>query len=71
MASIDKAVQHFADIWRELLLDLPDNYSCTMTCTEAEAAAGLYRSLGDNSTADQIIKAHAEYDGPGDQHATA
>jgi hypothetical protein len=66
--ALESAVRHFADIWRETLTELPDAYMCTYTCTEANAAADLYRALGDEDTAAAIIAAHAAYDEEGDQH---
>ncbi len=63
-------VRYFAETWRELFLDLPDNYDCHMNCAEAIAAADLYSALGDNATANAILNAHAVYDEEGDQHYT-
>lgn len=60
--------KYFADTWSELLIDLPDSYDCHMNCGEANAAADLYRALGDNGTAAAIIRAHAEHDEEGDEH---
>jgi hypothetical protein len=64
------AAEHFADIWRETLPELPDAYMCTYNCTEANAAADLYRALGDEDTAAAIIANHAHYDEEGDEHYT-
>lgn len=61
-------IGYFADTWRELFTDMPDSYRCTYTCAEANAAAELYRALGDDATAKAIIAAHAAYDEEGDQH---
>jgi hypothetical protein len=52
----------FAATWAELLWSMPDNYDCHMTCTEANAAADLYRALGRDIDADAIVKAHMEHD---------
>jgi hypothetical protein len=68
-SAIEAAARHLAETWSELLPDLPDSYSCEMNCPEAEAAAYLYRTLGDDATADAIIKAHAAYDEPGEMHS--
>jgi hypothetical protein len=65
------AARHFAETWAELFTALPDDYGCEMNCAEANAAAGLYRALGDDSTAAAIISAHAEHDQDGDQHRKA
>lgn len=56
------AAEHFAGIWRDTLPEPPDAYMCTYTCAEANAAADLYRALGDEDTARAIIAAHAAYD---------
>jgi hypothetical protein len=64
------AVRYFADTWRELLTGMPDTYGCTYLCGEADAAAALYRALGDEGTAAAIITAHAAYDEDGDEHYT-
>ena len=62
------AVSYFAETWRELLADLPDSYTCHLTCAEANAAADLYRALGDEDTAASLLAAHAAYDEDGDEH---
>lgn len=61
-------VRYFAETWAELLTSLPDSYDCHMTCAEANAAADLYRAIGDEGTARAIVAAHAEHDEDGDQH---
>jgi hypothetical protein len=68
---VAEAAGHFADVWAELFTSLPDTYGCEMNCPEANAAAALYRALGDEGTADLIIKAHAARDEEGDEHYTA
>lgn len=65
---IVSAAEYFADVWAELLVSLPDDYGCEMNCAEANAAADLYRALGDDATAAQIIAAHGDHDAEGDQH---
>lgn len=67
-AAIREAAAGFADVWAELLTTLSDSYGCEMNCTEANAAAGLYRALGDESTAQLVLDAHARHDDEGDQH---
>jgi len=67
-AEVTKAVKHFTGTWAELMASLPDDYGCEMTCAEANAAAGLYRALGDDTTAALIITAHGDHDEEGDQH---
>lgn len=62
------AVTYFAETWQELMTGMPDDYRCTYTCGEANAAADLYRALGDDETAKAVIAAHAAYDEEGDQH---
>jgi len=67
--AIAEAAAHFADIWAGLLRgELADNYDCALTCPEANAAADLYRALGLDDWADDIIAAHAEHDTSQDQH---
>lgn len=67
--AIAEAAAHFADIWAGLLRgELADNYGCALTCPEANAAADLYRALGLDDLADDIIAAHAERDTSQDQH---
>lgn len=65
-----RAIEYFAETWRELILDLPDNYDCHMNCTEVNAVADFYRALGDEAAAKAILNAHAQYDEEGDQHYT-
>lgn len=55
-------VDHFAETWAELMVTLPDDYGCEMNCAEANAAAALFRALGDNGTANAIIAAHVATD---------
>lgn len=66
--AIAKAAEHFANVWAELLTSLPDSYGCEMNCAEANAAADLYRALGDEATAALVLAAHAEHDEEGDEH---
>jgi hypothetical protein len=66
--AIAEAAGHFADVWAELLLSLPDDYGCEMNCAEANAVADLYRALGDDATAASVIAAHGDHDVEGDQH---
>lgn len=67
--AITEAAAHFADIWAGLLRgELADSYGCALTCPEANAAADLYRALGLDDLADDIIAAHAERDTSQDQH---
>ncbi|HLJ99532.1 MAG TPA: hypothetical protein VKU39_06445 [Streptosporangiaceae bacterium] len=67
-AAITSAARSFTETWHELLTGLPDSYDCHMTCGEAEAAADLYRALGDGQAAGAIIAAHAAHDDEGDSH---
>lgn len=62
LRELHRVVGHFAGEWAGLLTTLPDDYDCEMTCAEANAAAGLYRALGDDATAQAVITAHAEHD---------
>ncbi|MGW5773135.1 hypothetical protein ACWEVY_28785 [Streptomyces longwoodensis] len=39
---------------------LIDDYSCTLTCGEAETYSGLFRSFGYHGTADSILADHGE-----------
>jgi hypothetical protein len=62
------AVERFADEWGALIERLPREYHCTLSCSEAEAAAELFRAIGDEPTAEGILDAHADHDEPGDDH---
>jgi len=70
-SALHDAASEFTAVWQHLLASLPDSYGCYMTCTEAEAAADLFRAAGDDATAAEIIAAHARYDQRGDLHFTA
>lgn len=59
---LGEAARYFAETWAGLLISMPDDYTCHMTCGEAEAAAGLYRALGYDDTAQAIVAAHMEHD---------
>lgn len=63
------AARYFADTWAELLGGmLQDEYGCWMQCGEANAAVDLYRALGDEQAARQVLFAHAFYDTEEEQH---
>jgi hypothetical protein len=62
------AVTEFTRVWGELAESLPHDYDCHLTCTEAEALAGLFRVVGASDAADAILAAHAEFDEPGEAH---
>lgn len=62
------AVAEFAEVWGGLIETLPHDYGCTLTCGEAEAAAALFRAIGDEPTAGGILDAHADHDDRGDAH---
>jgi len=62
------AVRHFAEVWAELIPDLPDNYSYELTCTEANAAFDFFVEMGMPKVADAVIDAHSQRDDPGDEH---
>jgi hypothetical protein len=47
---------------------LIDDYSCTLNCGEADSMAALFRAFGCPSTADGILKDHAEHDECDDSH---
>lgn len=60
------AVRHFMTVWSDLLSSLGDDYSCYLTCDEADAAADLYGTAGEHETAEAIMEMHAEdCDDPG------
>jgi hypothetical protein len=63
------ALALFLETWAELIPGLPDDYTCTLTCLEAEAAAGLFRANGYAGTADAVLAAHAAHDTPEDLHS--
>ncbi len=62
------AASRFAETWAELLMALPDDYDCHMTCTEADAAAALLSAFGDEGAAQQVLAGHAAHDDEGDAH---
>jgi hypothetical protein len=63
------AAREFCAAWREIFTQmLAGSYRCTMTCEEAEAAAALWRIMGDGEAADEIIGSHARWDEPGAMH---
>lgn len=64
------AARGFAEAWYELLTTMPDDYGCHMNCYEANTAADLFRALGRNAQAADILAAHAEHDEEGDLHYT-
>jgi len=66
------AAEAFVETWADsgLSYELIDGYTCTLGCDEAEAYAGIFRSFGYTSTADQIIADHAEYDECDERHHT-
>jgi len=68
VSDLENAARAFADTWLELLLSLPDDYTCHMACAEANAAARLYREAGRPGDAEAIIAVHAEHDMEGDDH---
>jgi hypothetical protein len=59
---------NFTTVWQEVLPYTPDDYGFTMQCVEAEAAADLFRAVGDENMAESILDAHAVYDTEEDQH---
>lgn len=68
LLGIAEAAVNFTVVWQELLPYMPDDYWCTMQCVEAEAAAGLFRAVGDDKTAESVLDAHAAHDTEEDQH---
>lgn len=68
VSNVVDAVQQFTRTWRDLASTLPSDYGCSLTCSEAEALALLFRVSGDTETAEWIIERHAETDEPGDDH---
>lgn len=62
------ASEAFVECWADLLMSLPDDYACHMTCIEANLAADLLRAFGMTEHAEELIVAHAEHDEEGDLH---
>lgn len=58
----------FADVWAQLIVVLPDDYECHLTCTEADAAAEFLAGHGYPETASVVLEAHARHDVEGDAH---
>jgi hypothetical protein len=61
-------VFNFTTVWRDLLPYLPDDYDCWLNCPEADAAADLYRAIGDDAAADAVLDSHAVHDTEEEQH---
>ena len=68
LAGLYAEVLNFTTIWREPIVYNVDDYGCTMQCVEAEAAAGLWRAIGDEGTATALLLQHARHDTEEDQH---
>jgi hypothetical protein len=62
------AARYFAAVWADLGPNLPDDYDCHLTCTEADALAGLFQACGMDDAADSLLAAHAAHDDEGDAH---
>lgn len=67
---IAAAAEEFTRVWEELAVTLPVHYDCTMQCEEAEALAALFRAVGKESVADEVLDSHAAYDRAGERHYT-
>jgi hypothetical protein len=63
-----EAAAHFLNVCSEVIGSLPGDYSCYLTCYEAESLAELYRAFGDDGKADDVIEGHAEGDEHGEKH---
>lgn len=57
-------LERFADV----MCEAGGDTATAFTCTEAEAIAAVFRSIGDHTTAGRWIDAHAEGDDEGDDH---
>lgn len=68
MSEFESAVRKFTEAWGSLATSLIGDYTCYMTCSEAEALATLFKVAGDEPTAIEIIANHARTDEPGDDH---
>lgn len=68
MSSNLDVLGQFANVWEGLAPSLPDDYGCTLTCSEAEALALVFRVANKPDVAHEIIERHAETDEPGDDH---
>lgn len=68
MSKIEDAAREFVEAWEfGVAAYVADNAS--ITCREAEALAGLFRAVGDSTTADDIIREHSmDDDDPSDLH---
>lgn len=61
-------IERFTQAWGDLASSLVDDYGCTMTCAEADALADVFRSVGEDNTAEAILESHARTDDAGDGH---
>ena len=59
---------NFMTVWQDLISCLPDDYGCWLQCVEANAAADLFRALGDEAMADVILDNHAPHDTEEEDH---
>ena len=52
-----EAMRGFTEAWASEIADLPADFDFQFSATQARAAAGLYRAVGDETTADDILAA--------------
>jgi len=64
------AATKFVMVWAGsgLASDLIRDYGCTLTCSEADAMAELFKVFGYPEIASVILEDHSKYDEPGDLH---
>lgn len=62
LRALRNVVFRFTETWGAEMRRLPERYRSEMSCREAEAAADLFRAIGDDETAGAIIDAHTPYD---------
>lgn len=57
-----KIAERFTSTWVLLIAMLRKEYSCPLSCPEADAVADLLRAFGHGDTADYVLQLHAESD---------
>jgi hypothetical protein len=70
LARQTEAVDEFVGTWMTsgLIYQLVPEYTCTFTCSEAEALASLLEAFGHKDAAESVIQDHSEHDECGDSH---
>jgi hypothetical protein len=68
MVNAKLVLEHVRELGDALSLDMMDSTWGSLSCSEAEMFAGLFRAADYTELADSIIEQHAWHDEEGDQH---